>query len=276
MAASTGPDPRRTHRLVRSWRVAIGCSGDVSVGTNPSPMSWVALNPDVTPALKGEWEAAMDTPPQQDIYEDNGRDDVAPFIPTGARSVLEVGCGRGGFGRTLRARLGPQARLVAVEAVPAQAAVARHGHGFDEVIEGYYPQALESRSEKFDAIFFIDVLEHVLDPWAVLSHAKGDLATGGRVVAAIPSIQYAPVVRQLLRGRWDYADSGTLDRTHLRFFTRDTMVEMFERAGYVIERCEGVNSVWAGEWSQRSFRRRLMLRVMPQGEWLHYVIVASA
>ena len=96
------------------------------------------------------------------------------------------------------------------------------------------------------------------------------------MVAAIPSIQYAPVVRQLLRGRWDYADSGTLDRTHLRFFTRDTMVEMFERAGYVVERCEGVNSVWAGEWSQRSFRRRLMLRVMPQGEWLHYVIVASA
>lgn len=142
------------------------------------------------------------------------------------------------------------------------------------MIDGYYPEALASGSERFDAIFFIDVLEHVLDPWSLLRHAKGDLAPGGRVVAAIPSIQYAPVVRQLLRGRWDYADTGTLDRTHLRFFTRDTMIEMFMGAGYVVERCEGVNSVWDGEWPQRSLRRRLFLRFMPQGEWLHFVVVA--
>jgi 2-polyprenyl-3-methyl-5-hydroxy-6-metoxy-1,4-benzoquinol methylase len=216
------------------------------------------------------------TPPQQDVYPDASRDDVAPFIPAGARSVLEVGCGRGGFGRTLRSRLGPEARLVAVEAVPSQAEVARRGNGFDEVLDGYYPEALTGRTETFDAVFFIDVLEHVLDPWAMLERARADLSPGGRVVAAIPSIQYAPVVKELLRGRWDYADMGTLDRTHLRFFTRATMVEMFEGAGFVVERCEGVNSVWAGDWRERSLRRRLLVRALPQSEWLHYVIVASA
>src|SRR5918994_7777973 len=65
----------------------------------------------------------VESPPQQDVYPDTGRDDIAPFIPVDARSALEVGCGRGGFGRTLRSRLGPEARLVAVEAVASQAAV---------------------------------------------------------------------------------------------------------------------------------------------------------
>ena len=145
--------------------------------------------------------------PQQDIYHDNPRPEVAPFIPTGARSVLEVGCGKGGFGPTLRRTLGEQARIVGIEAVPAQAAVARSGHGFDEVADGYFPQALEGE-ERFDLVCFNDVLEHVVDPWATLGAATDLLHPGGHVLAAIPSIQYAPVTISLLRGRWDYTTRG--------------------------------------------------------------------
>jgi hypothetical protein len=65
--------------------------------------------------------------------------------------------------------LGPAARLVGVEPVPSQAARARVGHGFDEVIEGYFPDAMAGRSEDFDLICYIDVLEHVIDPWALLA-----------------------------------------------------------------------------------------------------------
>ena len=69
-------------------------------------------------------------------------------------------------------------------------------------------------------VFFNDVLEHVLDPWTLLQQVHDVLAPDGTVVAAIPSIQYAPVVRDLLRGRWDYRDTGTLDRTHVRFLPK--------------------------------------------------------
>ena len=94
------------------------------------------------------------------------------------------------------------------------------------------------------------------------------------IVAAIPSIQYAPVVRSLLAGRWDYQDAGTLDRTHLRFFTKATMVEMFAEDFDVVS-CTGVNSVWAYAWAHKTLKRRAFVRVLPDSQWLHFVVVAT-
>lgn len=216
----------------------------------------------------------MADPPQQDVYLDDPRLDVASFIPQNSGPVLDVGCGKGGFGRTLRAALGPEVRIVGIEANERQAAIARSDHGYDEVIHGYYPQAIEGDGTKFQTVFFLDVLEHVLDPWTMLERVHADLAPGGTIVAAIPSIEYAPVIRDLLRGRWDYADTGTLDRTHVRFFTRATMVEMFERAGYDVKTAVGTGSVWSHHWHQRTLWRRLWVRKWPNSEWLHFVLVA--
>lgn len=98
-------------------------------------------------------------PRQQAVYGDNARRDVAPYVPRDATSALEVGCGRGGFGRTLRRLLGEDARIVGVEAMASEAAVARVGHGFDDVITGYFPAALKGRDDRFDLVVFNDVLE---------------------------------------------------------------------------------------------------------------------
>lgn len=214
--------------------------------------------------------------PQQDVYPDDPRLDVAPFIPQDARSALDIGCGKGGFGATLRRVLGPEARIVGVEANADQAAVAAEGHGFDEVLNGYFPEALAGRHEVYDAVFFNDVLEHVLDPWGLLGRVHEILETDGRVIAAIPSIQYAPVVRELIRGRWDYADTGTLDRTHVRFFTRATMVELFEGAGFDVVECRGSTPVWNRDWSRRSWKRRLWLKLNPDAAWLHFIVVGRS
>lgn len=216
----------------------------------------------------------MEHPAQQDVYPDDPRPDVAPYIPEGARSALDVGCGKGGFGLTLRQVLGPAAHIVGVEAHPAQADVAAVDHGFDEVLEGYFPDVLAAREDRFDAVFFNDVLEHVLDPWRMLEHVHRFLTRHGVVVAAIPSIEYAPVVRDLLRGRWDYADSGTLDRTHVRFFTRATMVEMFEQAGYEVVSCTGSSSVWDRDWRRKTWKRRAWVALHPDSAWVHFIVVA--
>lgn len=217
-------------------------------------------------------------PPQQDVYVDNARLDVAPFIPPGATRVLDVGCGAGGFGPTLRAALGDRATVVGLEAVASQAEAARHGHGFDEVVTGYFPEALDDRPGTFDAIFFNDVLEHIVDPWEVLREVPRFLSPDGRVVAAIPSIQYAPVVFKLLRGRWDYVDQGTLDRTHVRFFTRATMVEMFESCGYEVLSCVGANTMgrrWAASGNPL-LRAAARVLPVPFGDmrFVHFVVVA--
>ena len=148
------------------------------------------------------------------------------------------------------------------------------------MVDGNFPDALAHEAvEPFDLIAFNDVLEHILDPEDVLVQARDHLAKDGRVVAAIPSIQYAPFVMRLLRGRWDYTDAGTLDRTHVRFFTRATMVEMFDRAGYTVELCEGINSV-RQDWKQdpsgpRRTAKLLLERALGDARFLHFVVVAN-
>src|SRR3954454_8288039 len=88
--------------------------------------------------------------PQQSVYPEGPREDVASYIPDDVGSVLDVGCGKGGFGRTLRSTLGAHVRLVGVEARPDQASIARIDHGYDEVLCGYFPEALADRDEKYD------------------------------------------------------------------------------------------------------------------------------
>jgi 2-polyprenyl-3-methyl-5-hydroxy-6-metoxy-1,4-benzoquinol methylase len=220
-------------------------------------------------------------PEQQSVYILNERPEVAPFIPGAARTALDVGCGRGGFGDTLRRKLGPDARIVGIEPVAEQAAIARD-HGFDEVVSGYFPDAPEELG-RFDLITFNDVLEHMVDPWQALHDTRRWLTPAGVVLACIPNIQYWPAVIDLANGRWDYADAGLLDRTHLRFFTRKTMCDMFEATGYEVVECQGVNSVWGSEWRPsghgmsakvRNVTRGLLTRARPDGAFLHFVVVA--
>lgn len=187
----------------------------------------------------------MDQPRQQDHYGDNRRREILPLLPRDVGSVLDVGCGRGGFGVSLREALGPSARLVGVEAVAAAADVARRGGAFDDVVTGYFPQALVQRSERFDLVSFNDVLEHMVDPWAALSATHSVLTPQGRVLAAIPNVRYAPVLADLLRGRWTYTESGVLDRTHLRFFTKASMLALFHDTGFRVEAINGINPVGA-------------------------------
>ena len=168
------------------------------------------------------------------------RQEMVPFIPRAASTVLDVGCSRGLFGATLR-RANPALRLFGIEPDPATAEEAA-GH-YEQVTCGFFPDDLPS-ARTFDCIVFNDVLEHVVDPWTMLDRAKQHLATGGRIVASIPNVRHYIVVRNLLlRGRWDYADWGVLDRTHLRFFTRASIEELFDSAAMEIETLAPINPI---------------------------------
>jgi 2-polyprenyl-3-methyl-5-hydroxy-6-metoxy-1,4-benzoquinol methylase len=86
----------------------------------------------------------------------------------------------------------------------------------------------------YDAVLFLDVLEHLVDPHEVLGAARGWLRPGGRVLCSIPNVAHWRVRLGLLRGRFDYEDQGLLDRTHLRWFTRRTARELIAGAGYEV------------------------------------------
>jgi len=87
---------------------------------------------------------------------------------------------------------------------------------------------------EFDVILCLDVLEHLVEPGAVLKKLAPMLAPGGVIVASIPNVTHAAVRLQLLRGDFTYTDTGLLDRTHVRFFDRAEIGTLFDGAGMTV------------------------------------------
>jgi GT2 family glycosyltransferase/2-polyprenyl-3-methyl-5-hydroxy-6-metoxy-1,4-benzoquinol methylase len=161
-------------------------------------------------------------------YYHHARPEILDIVPRSACKVLDVGCGAGGFSASLKAR-----QLVEVHGVElvAQAAELARGH-LDRVWNSSIEEALPKLPDGYyDCIVVADVLEHLLDPRNVLVSLKGKLAAGGRIVSSIPNVQNWDVLSNLIQGRWDYQNAGILDSTHLRFFTRKSVEELFWSAG---------------------------------------------
>jgi SAM-dependent methyltransferase len=123
---------------------------------------------------------------------------------------------------------------VGVELVPKVADMARTV--FDDIHVGSVEtDEFTFQDDTFDLILALDVLEHLVDPWSVVERLRPKLKSSGVFVASIPNVAYWQASLPLLvKGSWDYQDNGLLDRTHLRFFSRKTAIELFERMGYEV------------------------------------------
>jgi SAM-dependent methyltransferase len=165
-------------------------------------------------------------------YYSHSRPEVRGLIPEGAKFVVDVGCGAGAVGAGIKAsRPGVQVRGIE----PNPDAAARAARVLDDVAVMPADGDLPSSWPAPDCVIFADVLEHMVDPWRTLKTWNSRLAEGVHVVVNLPNVGHFTVVRELRKGRWDYEEEGLLDRTHLRFFTRATAVELLEGAGFRIE-----------------------------------------
>ena len=148
------------------------------------------------------------------------------------KTVLEVGCATGYFTRALAER---GCKVVGMELDPGAAAVAEQWA--ERVVVGNVNEpALWDLvdDESFDVITFGDVLEHLQDPLAVLRVARNKLKPSGFIVTSLPNVAHGDVRLSLLHGSFPYRDTGLLDRTHIRFFTLQTIRELFYDAGLVV------------------------------------------
>ncbi len=186
-------------------------------------------------------------------YPFHERREVVELVPPASR-LLDVGCGRGGFGHAVRAAHAPVGELWGIEPSPEAAAEAENH--FDRVIRGSYPNDLTEGVGKFDVVVFNDVLEHMVDPWAALERTRERvLSDDGVVIASLPNIRYWPVLWDLVvRGSWTYTDTGTLDRTHLRFFTRTEMLDLFATSGFEVQSVTAGYSLGNGGLRDRRYR----------------------
>lgn len=149
--------------------------------------------------------------------------------------VLDVGCNRGYLGEAA----GEGFEFYGVDADPAAVVVAGTHYRGAHVADLNGPVALPW-DLRFDAIIFADVLEHLLDPMATLRDFVNQyLKPGGIVVVSLPNIANWQIRLNLLAGRFEYQETGILDRTHLHFYTRKTAKELCEQAGLSVTKIYG-------------------------------------
>jgi 2-polyprenyl-3-methyl-5-hydroxy-6-metoxy-1,4-benzoquinol methylase len=175
------------------------------------------------------------------------RKDIEPLLPKRTGRVLEVGCGRGGTLAWLKAT-GRARWVVGIELFADAAAVARTK--LDELHEGDVDQHIDILAPgSFDLILCLDVLEHLVDPWATLRRLQSLLRPGGQLIASLPNIRHHSVVLPLLlTGKWRYETAGIMDRTHLRFFSRATAIDLLQQAG--LQLADELSTYAWGSWDK--------------------------
>lgn len=168
-----------------------------------------------------------------ECYYGRSRPEVIAMIPAGGSAVLDVGCGTGVLGKHLK-----DAGVKEVWGIEKSSYAADEAKKvLDNVIEGDVENMeFPFKNNFFDCIVCADVLEHLIDPWSTVGALRNFLKPDGVLVASIPNIGFHRIVRGLIKGRWQYADAGVLDRTHLRFFTLKGIEELFSMNGMVVEK----------------------------------------
>ncbi|HYZ10695.1 MAG TPA: glycosyltransferase [Actinomycetota bacterium] len=167
-----------------------------------------------------------------DLSHKNSSQTQIVLLTGRSKKVLDVGASTGYVARALRGR---GCTVTGLEIDPEAAKQA--AKYCDRMIVGDVEELdLEETfpADRFDVVIFGDVLEHLVDPAGVLLRTAAVLAPGGYVVASIPNITHGSVRLSLMAGQFRYTETGLLDRTHLRFFDRRGVEELFEDTGYAV------------------------------------------
>ena len=202
-------------------------------------------------------------------YYDSLRDEMLKYIPTGVKRTLEFGCGTGGFSALLKDKFSVESWGVEMDSTAASKAAEK----LDKVLVSDALLSLaDIPDEYFDCVIFFDVLEHLADPYSLLTSIKQKMTSQGVVVISIPNIRYYRTFYDLVvHGNWDYKDHGVLDITHLRFFTKKSICKMFDQIGYEIITLEGMHPT-----KSRTYKilNAVLLNMIADVRYKHFAIVA--
>ncbi|MHC4259719.1 MAG: class I SAM-dependent methyltransferase [Planctomycetota bacterium] len=180
-------------------------------------------------------------------YYQSSRQDMLKYVPPDVKTSLEFGCGVGQFSALLKQTFDTESWAVEID----EEAAAHASEKLDRVINKDASAALQDVPDGyFDCIILFDILEHLVNPFALLSALKTKLTHNGVVVVSIPNVRYyRAFVDYVIRADWDYKDHGILDNTHLRFFTCKSIKRMFERLDFEVLVFEGIHPT-----SSRTFK----------------------
>jgi len=217
----------------------------------------------------------MNTMPTDEFrtaYHDHVRTDVVPCVPITGGKLLDFGGGIGATAAYLRAS-GKVETVGVADLVDNASSPTGLDFSYQANLEEEdLIDKIVAEQGKFQMILALDILEHLLDPWATARRLANALDDGGYLVVSLPNIRnYKALVPLLLNNRWDYQDAGILDRTHLRFFVKSTACDLVEQTGLAIENVEPS----ASGGGKVALFRKLTLGLLNSFTDRQYIIVAQ-
>ncbi|WP_438727188.1 methyltransferase domain-containing protein [Parasphingorhabdus sp. DH2-15] len=169
-------------------------------------------------------------------YHDHIRRDVLPYVPKTGGQLLDLGGGIGATAAEIRSR-NLVDRVGVADLVDNSGSPLALDYCYQANLEepGLVSKIVAEQG-KMQMVLALDILEHLLDPWAMARQLSDALDDGGYMVASIPNIRnYRALLPLVTRNRWDYKDAGILDRTHLRFFTKPSAIDLIAQTGLNIK-----------------------------------------
>ena len=162
-------------------------------------------------------------------------------IPPGAR-VLDLGCGSGAIGRFLAARDGEASGPIDGLTLSHDEALLAASHYRRVEVADLDTDDWAERfaAAGYDIVVCADVLEHTRAPARVLARCRELLAPGGRALLSIPNAGHVGLIAELMSGEFRYRTEGLLDETHLRFFTRRTLMRFLAENRWAIDTVETI------------------------------------
>lgn len=207
-------------------------------------------------------------------YYVHARQEVAPLIPVKNARILEIGCGAGGTIAFLKSR-GLCGWAAGVEIIPGPAEQAKNvmEYVWQENIETF---ELPLENGSVDVILCLDVLEHLVDPWSVVKKLTPLLASGGVFIASIPNIRhYSAWGDIVMNGKFEYQDAGIMDRTHMRFFTRQSIIGLATCSGLKLDHIEDLHYIKKKHWwKPKNILKNAVRMLQPEFTAIQYLVRA--
>lgn len=164
-------------------------------------------------------------------YYNFSRGELLDLISTDKTRILDCGCANGLLGKSIKQR--QECKVIGIELNRKAASQARTHLDYIYHTDLNIFKNTELKTD-FDLIIFSDILEHLLAPNITLSELSKKLTPNGDILASIPNVSHPYIQKQLARGLFRYTSAGILDATHLRFFTKTSIFQMFAAAGLKI------------------------------------------
>jgi len=192
-------------------------------------------------------------------YYLNCNDRLLNQVPSGLKRVLEFGCSGGMLGKKYKETNSG----VTWHGVDIFEPAVEHAKGLLD--EAWCLNANDlavnktMKKEQYDALVYGDVIEHLIDPEQSVPKHLELLKPGGKLVVCIPNIQHWSVMKHVLSGNFTYSESGILDRTHLRFFTRKSFLKFLNTVELDIVKMERISYENSPAFQKQAPRRQKML-----------------